>query len=220
MIYISLVRHGEPRWNTDGRCIEHPELTEVGVAQARSLGKRLACEPIGTIYCSPMRRAVQTARAIAHRCGREPTILPWLSELGHPDFDDRPTEEVDEYFRRVTARKLEDWWQGPPGGESFRDFDERVRLGLEQLLITNHSLEYRMDGGNRIWDCPKADYHLVIVSHAGTIGVMISYLLDIESVPWMYDRFRLNVGRLCRMEATPIADGAIWSIREFGASIG
>ena len=87
-------------------------------------------------------------------------------------------------------------------------------------MITNYSFEYRMDGENRIWDCPEADCHLVLVSHAGTIGVMISYLLDIESVPWMYDRFRLDVGRLCRMEATPIADGAIWSIGEFEAPIG
>ena len=216
MITISLVRHGEPEWISNGKAVDDPQLTSAGTAQAQSLGRRLAAEGIDAFYSSPMKRAIQTARAIADRCEVEPTVLPWMAEMGVPDFEGLPASDVDEYFGKLYARSLDEWWPGPPGGESFREFDARVRSGLEELLVSRHSFGLRTESDHRVWDCPEADYHLVLVAHAGSIGVMISYLLDLESVPWIYERFKLGEGRLCRLESTRIGNGIIWSMREFG----
>lgn len=62
---IHLVRHGEA-YDESGVDTHGPELTPMGLQQARQLAKRLSNNHYSAIYCSDLTRARQTADAITH----------------------------------------------------------------------------------------------------------------------------------------------------------
>ena len=65
---LIFIRHGEPDY-------EHDSLTEKGWREADLLVPRLRKEDsIDTIYCSPLGRALDTAKATLAATGMEPVI--------------------------------------------------------------------------------------------------------------------------------------------------
>ena len=64
---ILAIRHGETLWNVDTRIQGHLniDLNDTGRWQAERVGLALAEEPIQAIYSSDLRRAFETAQAIA-----------------------------------------------------------------------------------------------------------------------------------------------------------
>jgi broad specificity phosphatase PhoE len=76
MTRIYLVRHGRTALNAAGLLRGHldPELDEVGLRQASVLGDLLGRHELRLIVSSPLKRAVETARGIAHRAGLEVEI--------------------------------------------------------------------------------------------------------------------------------------------------
>jgi len=72
------------------RVADHP-LTDLGVAQATALGRRLSRLPVlAAIYVSPLCRAVQTAEIIARCTGGEVTIVDLCRHRNYaePDYAD------------------------------------------------------------------------------------------------------------------------------------
>src|SRR5581483_1871106 len=61
---VLLVRHADCYEALDG-AQDDPPLSPTGREQARRLGERLRRLPIDAVYSSPLRRAVETARAIS-----------------------------------------------------------------------------------------------------------------------------------------------------------
>jgi broad specificity phosphatase PhoE len=68
-VEVFLVRHGETQTNVTGERLYDPELTERGRLQARLLGAALRAEAPTFVAASPLRRAVQTACAVAEAAG-------------------------------------------------------------------------------------------------------------------------------------------------------
>ncbi|HEY5493009.1 MAG TPA: histidine phosphatase family protein, partial [Candidatus Anoxymicrobiaceae bacterium] len=66
-VKIYLVRHGETDLNKDRRFRGHSDvpLNEDGVLQAAGAARILKLAGISNVYTSPIRRAVETATAIA-----------------------------------------------------------------------------------------------------------------------------------------------------------
>jgi probable phosphoglycerate mutase len=68
MTHFILVRNGQTEWNRIERFRGHADvpLNRTGIAQAESTGRRLVrmAKPVA-VYCSPLSRAVVTARKIA-----------------------------------------------------------------------------------------------------------------------------------------------------------
>ena len=64
---ILLIRHGETPWNAERRLQGHIDipLSDTGLQQAAALGQALAGEPLAAILSSDLRRAQQTAQAVA-----------------------------------------------------------------------------------------------------------------------------------------------------------
>ena len=84
MVQVILVRHGETDWNKSLRIQggnSDTELNEKGQQQAEWLGLRLKQERIQAVYSSPLKRALDTAQAIAHHHQLEVQIEPALKEL-------------------------------------------------------------------------------------------------------------------------------------------
>ncbi len=104
-------------------------LTPAGLARAEQLGAQLAGKGIVAVYCSPARRAQQTAAAIAKRIGlAEPPIV--AEEFRTLDSG------TDKDASSGTAR-MKSWKTGkdprPPAGESLADGFARATAKLEEL---------------------------------------------------------------------------------------
>ena len=214
MITIELLRHGHPDWGPGGIAVDDPELSELGSAQAERAAEFLVKGRFDEVYVSPLTRAAQTIRPLSQRLRIQPQVLPWLAELGHPAFAGEGMDKVDAFFRQATLRPPDTWWEGLPGGESFRAFTDRVQTGMAQLLAGLGMGSYE-SSGYRLWRIPDRDLRLLFVAHVGTGGVMLSYLLDTPVVPWIYTRFNLGYAGLWCVETAPLADGVVWSLRSF-----
>jgi broad specificity phosphatase PhoE len=122
---ISFVRHGETPLNREGRLQGRVdlELSEHGVDQAERVAARFAGSVITNVYSSPLRRAQQTAAAIAGVCGCEVEVDDRLIELDYGEWDGRPLAEM--RSMRATGW-LTDPDFAPPGGESLVAVTTRV----------------------------------------------------------------------------------------------
>jgi probable phosphoglycerate mutase len=123
---LVFVRHGEPEWARDGLTVDDPQLTDRGRRQADLLAERLAGEPFDRLVVSPLRRARETMAPIEARLGGEAIVLDWLAEIRNPRWEGTPAENVERIFADSRGRPASQHWDGLPGGESFRDFHERV----------------------------------------------------------------------------------------------
>ncbi len=71
-----MVRHGETQWNVESRIQGQGDspLTASGLEQAEAIAGRLSSERFDVLVASDLGRAMQTAAAIARRCGH--SIIP------------------------------------------------------------------------------------------------------------------------------------------------
>jgi broad specificity phosphatase PhoE len=128
-----LIRHGETAWNTDDRFRGRSDvpLNDTGMAQARSIAKRLADYKIAGVYSSPLPRAVQTALPLAQSHKLEIEESADLLDVDYGAWEGMARENI-----RATYHDLhETWVKTPgrvkfPGGESLKE----VRLRVENLL--------------------------------------------------------------------------------------
>ena len=167
---LHYVRHGETDWNLEGRIQGSADvpLSAAGHAQARELAASLAARPIGAIYTSDLRRAVETAEPLATRLDLPIRRTPALRERDFGVNEGRIAAEVAaELGTEVGTR-----WLGAderhPGGESMREVYERVAAFLDELLE----------------DSPPDE--IVLVTSGGPIRVGTAHLArePLETLVW------------------------------------
>lgn len=181
------MRHGEPEWARNGLTVDDPRLTDRGRRQADLLADRLVDEHFDGLLVSPLRRAAETMAPIAARLGMEASVLDWLAEIRNPRWEGTPAENVERIFADSRGRPASEHWDGLPGGESFRDFHQRVTSGLDSLLADHDSA--RLPGDPPLWDLGRVDQRVLVVAHGGTNAVSVGHLLGIPPVPWEWERF-------------------------------
>jgi broad specificity phosphatase PhoE len=215
---LVLVRHAEPDWEPGGRAVDEPGLSERGRLQAERAGGALReLGPFDVIYMSPLRRVRETAEPILAALEQKAEVQSWLAELGLPSLEGQTNEEVVRFFAESRARDLIHWWDGMPGGESFRHFYERVSAGIEGLLAGERRLRVHEDGGHRIWQIPDSG-RVLILAHEGTNAVLISHLLGVDPVPWAAIRFTSAHTGIHRLRTTPVARGVVWTLERFNST--
>lgn len=219
MIEIVFVRHAQPEWEPDGRAVDNPSLTGLGWRQAEQLGEWLRDQHFDAFYCSTLTRCRETAQPVARALGKEPIYLSWLEEIRLPSLEGQPADQVHAFLNSARARQLDAWWEGAPGGESFRHFHARITGGLEPLLTQTHRAEVHAQEAFRLWKMPDQDSRLLIVAHGGTIAVALSFLLGVEPVPWEWERFRTGWCGVSFVRSVQISDGALWALTGFNSRI-
>ena len=212
---IVLVRHGEPDWAPDGGAsVEDAHLTPFGRAQAEAVAEALAQRGVDALYVSPLSRAQQTAEPLAKRAGLSPITLDDLAEIQVP-LAGLSQSDVDAYFRRASQRPVREHWQGWPGGESFRDFHQRVDRGMAAILA-RHGVEPQSEDGLTVWTIPPQRHRIAIVAHGGTNAVALTHLLDVAEVPWEWNRFEMELAAYSVVQSRPVGvSGFVWSLRSF-----
>lgn len=221
---LVLLRHAQPQWTTEqGRGWTNPPLTTEGRRRSLELAVGLGRQQFDSIAVSPYRRSQETAEAVfSQRPETRWETCPWLAEIGLPDLSEQPAEQIAEFFSGFKARSLSDWWDGVPGGEPFRDFHARVGQGLEGYLRDLGISRMRPDcqHDRHLFTIPpevQGTRHL-IVSHLGTTGLILSELLHLELVPWVWESFALDWNGVVRLETVAIADGHLFCLRVFNES--
>jgi len=111
-------------------------LNERGVLQAEQLAAALSREPLVAVYASPLRRTLETARAVAGAHGLEVTVEERLIEMDIGELDGLTFAEV----RTRYPGLLEEWTSGPGanmpmpgGGERLADVQERAWSAVTEL---------------------------------------------------------------------------------------
>jgi 2,3-bisphosphoglycerate-dependent phosphoglycerate mutase len=147
---ILAVRHGETTWNRDTRIQGHTDidLNDHGRWQAARLARALGQEPIAAIYSSDLKRARDTAQAVAQQHDLPVHADIGLRERGFGRFEGHTWDELALRYPAETLawrKRMPDF--APPGGETLLQLRERVvatvlRLAErhvgEQILLVAH----------------------------------------------------------------------------------
>lgn len=128
MSIIYIARHGETDWNREGRYQGRleSELTELGKRQAEALADALAPRHIRRVISSPLKRTIETARALARRIGVPLELDGRLIEIGHGDWEGRLRDDIE----RADPERMRVWRTQPDlaqfeGGENLAAVAER-----------------------------------------------------------------------------------------------
>lgn len=123
---IYLVRHGETRWNAEGRCqgTADSEFSERGLLDLAALTASLADVEFDAAYTSPLRRAVRTAEHVLASRGLRAATVPELAELSYGSLQGMPFEEWPGDLDR--AWRSDPWSVTFPAGESLAMVRDRV----------------------------------------------------------------------------------------------
>lgn len=105
---------------------DHGRLSERGRELAGELGERRRDDGIAAVFCSDLRRAIETAE-IAFDGSGLPILLDWrLRECDYGDLNSTPASELHRGRRRYLDTPY-------PGGESWRQAVTRVCRFLDDL---------------------------------------------------------------------------------------
>jgi len=155
---VFLVRHGQSDANVlrifDNSNNGYP-LTELGTSQAQQTAEYFSTLPIHAMFCSPIRRAAQTAEIISKRINLPVEKMDEFKEFLIGNLDGQPRSgESNRIFEEVLVQ----WAQGNPlaafpNGENHHGLISRFKQGLRKIHLAN----------------PEGD--LLVVAHGGLIIV-------------------------------------------------
>jgi probable phosphoglycerate mutase len=213
---IIFVRHGQPQWAIDGLSQPNPHLTDLGREQAALAASRIATDDKAAateLIVSPAIRSQETADPIATATGLSITTIDDLVEIQMPDWEGVTEEAVIDIFRTTRHRSPDEWWDGLPGGEPFRDFHNRVTTALDAMLADRGITPNQ--GDPRLWDVMDELGRIVIVAHGGTNSVCLAHLMGAPPSPWEWEKFVLFHGSFARVKFIPLAGAYVPSLRTF-----
>jgi probable phosphoglycerate mutase len=135
-VSVYLARHGQTAYNLERRFQGHlpVPLDETGRAQAVELAERASAHEFAALWCSPLRRARETADILAERIGLDPREEPRLMETDAGDWTDRLFADVHAEAPEAFAGFIGgDPSFAFPGGESFAQQGVRVAAALAEI---------------------------------------------------------------------------------------
>jgi probable phosphoglycerate mutase len=167
---LILARHGQTDSNVTKALDSRPPgapLNELGLAQAATLGERLAGERISAVHASTATRAQQTATPVAAAHGLDVQVVEGVQEVFCGDLEGRADEEA----RRLFDETYHAWWNGDldahlPGGESANDLRARYVPVVEAIsdgapdtvVLVSHGAAIRLAAAALLGDTAETQY--------------------------------------------------------------
>jgi len=184
---LIIVRHGHTGGNEEGLGVRIAgwtdlPLSQLGWEQARALARRFAAaSPAAAIVSSPLRRAVDTARALAAPHLGPLLLDEGLREIHCGEVDGMPMGEAQARYPGAWAANLrqDDEDFGWPGGETYRAFRARCLAAVERVAAEH--------AGERV----------VVVTHAGVISQVLGFLHGRIAAEW--ESFRPGNGSVTEL---------------------
>lgn len=188
---LYIIRHGETRWNVEGRLQGQTdiELDDNGIRLARVTAEGMRDVPFDLGISSPLIRAKKTAEIILE--GRDVPILTdqRIAELSfgsweglgcHKDNYEIPSEHFDDFYKNPFA------FVPGEGGETIRQLVKRTR---EFYLELTASREYR-------------DKTILIATHGCAARALLNNVYEDKEDFW-----RGHVPMNCAVNIVDVTDG-------------
>jgi alpha-ribazole phosphatase len=159
---ILLIRHAVAEGN--GRFHGHTDVPLAPEArqQLRVLVRKVSPYPLQVVYSSDLRRAHETAKAVARQFDTEFVIRPGLREIHFGRWEGLSWRQVARRFPRLSRGWLTRFpHHSIPGAERFGAFKKRVMRELDEIVSANT--------GNCI----------AIVTHAGVVRLILASALGV-----------------------------------------
>ncbi|SHJ05229.1 alpha-ribazole phosphatase [Geosporobacter subterraneus DSM 17957] len=179
---LILVRHGETQLNYQKKYCGWSDscLTEEGLLQAKRAADKLREETIQHIYCSDLKRTVQTAERINayHHVGL--TQSKELRELNFGKWEELTYRDIKEQYPKEAADWEADWLNyAVPEGESLVIMYRRIIEAIEKIVKEHQNKR------------------ILIVSHAGCIRATLAHYIGsgIEDY-WKYKVDHCGITRI------------------------
>jgi broad specificity phosphatase PhoE len=163
---LYLIRHGATPSTAEDRFTgaTNIELSPEGRAQVEALARRLADDHIAAIYCSPLRRTVETASILARPHQLSPIPREGLREIDHGRWESLRRADVErEYPEEYAAWEEDPYTFAPAGGESGVSVLARALPVIREIVVQH------------------AGQNVAVVSHKATIRLLISSLLGFDA---------------------------------------
>jgi probable phosphoglycerate mutase len=166
-VRLYLARHGLTEWNKKDvfRGRSDVELDQEGREQAQALGLTCTPLPLRGLYSSPLRRAAETAAAVARarRDGRPVQLREGLTDVNRGEWEGLSRDQA----RAKYPALYESWLQFPthvrfPGGETLVDVERRARREIEDIAAKTRGAS------------------AIIVTHHVVIRVLLCSLLELD----------------------------------------
>jgi probable phosphoglycerate mutase len=161
---LILIRHGLPhRVEKEDGSPADPELAAEGIEQAQKMADWLENERIDAIYCSPMKRAIMTAKPLADITGFDTKIEPDVAEIDEHAATYIPLEELKEKEPEKWQALLEIGMEAAYDSlQNLETFREKVIKSIERIITANK--------GRKV----------AVVCHGGIINIWAAHILGLE----------------------------------------
>ncbi|MBU2536067.1 MAG: histidine phosphatase family protein [Chloroflexota bacterium] len=181
---VLLVRHGQTESNITGYFMgwSNEDISELGYAQAHSISSRLAKFPIASIYTSPLKRTMNTARILAKPHKLEPEVMDDLIEIGLGDWQGLHRDEISQKWPEIWKQsRIDPSDIALPNGESFQQVTERAVRAFNRIVADN------------------TDRQALAVTHDVVIRVLVAHVLGASNS--IYRRLEINNASLSIIRA-------------------
>lgn len=159
---LILIRHGQTVWNKLGRYQGQAdvELSDAGKKQAELLGENFPYDKVDAVYSSNLKRAVETAQAVADKFNLTVNPCQEFREINFGEWEGLTYEEIHGKW----PKEHEMLFKSPdklvcPQGEGFMDVQARA-VGKMLELVEKHE-------GQTV----------VVAAHGGVIRTMLCHAL-------------------------------------------
>ena len=215
---IVLVRHGQPEWLKNNEYNLNPNLTEKGFLQAEMSSSIFQKNEVDKIWVSPLLRAQQTLEPFKKAgVSEDITVHEWLQEMRDSEEVDligKPNNEIEEFFIKRNSKSFEEWLV-TNHGEYMKEFSDNIitNLGVSLNELGVVSIDNKYD---RLFELKNNETEkLMIISHAGTMSVLISYFLNMPLYPWTWKKFLPRHAGHTILKSTQISSGHFFRLKEF-----
>lgn len=185
---LYIIRHADPDY-------ENNTITEDGHKEAVALSKRLASQGLDKIYCSPLGRAIDTAKYTCELLDLQYNIENWTKEHGSECFiEGTPWGRIfsinipGEVFRGNDTMPTQDNWHQIPifSDTNIRETFENIKKDSDDFL---KRLGFEREGGRYKILRPNED-KVAVFCHGGFGLTWLAHLLEIP-VTLMWSGFWL-----------------------------
>ena len=145
---LVLLRHGQSQWNLENRFTgwKDIELSKNGILEAKESGRLIKEKkiPIDAVYSSGLKRAIDTAIIAMkeanydHLFNNGELIITKSIAVNERDYGDLTGLNKQETAEKYGKEQVHIWRRSydvnPPGGESLKNVDERVKPYFENTM--------------------------------------------------------------------------------------